>query len=282
MGVSLFEDHRRRDIGWNGWSAASLLLPYLEQQPLYNAINFDFDPVVGGDTGRTANRTAVYTKANAFLCPSDGQAGRTLFNSYHASYGTTTGIERKNSTGLFCYHRAYGIRDVTDGTSNTIAFGEALVGSGKEGQQVVAQRGDGVYGSNHDNAGNLDDANIIPRRCSAVSRLARPSSRRTATSARTADISGPGRRGHDDVQHDRAAELEHYRFNQCRQGCDGCNSAYASDHSDFSNATSNHPGGCNFAFGDGSVKFVKSTINMQTYWSIGTKANGEVVSPDAY
>ena len=73
-----------------------------------------------------------------------------------------------------------------------------------------------------------------------------------------------------------------YQFNQCRQGCDGCNNTYASDHSDFSNASSNHPGGCNFAFGDGSVKFVKSTISMPTYWAIGTKAGGEVISSDTY
>jgi len=34
--------------------------------------------------------------------------------------------------------------------------------------------------------------------------------------------------------------------------------------------------------GDGSVKFVKSSISWGTWWSIGTKANGEVVSADAF
>src|SRR5262249_43890389 len=43
-----------------------------------------------------------------------------------------------------------------------------------------------------------------------------------------------------------------------------------------------HPGGCNFAFADGSVKFIKQTIGTVTYMAIGTRAGGEVVSADSY
>ena len=52
--------------------------------------------------------------------------------------------------------------------------------------------------------------------------------------------------------------------------------------SSFVNASSNHPGGCNFAFSDGSVRFIKDSINMQTYESLGTRAGGEVISSDSY
>ena len=38
----------------------------------------------------------------------------------------------------------------------------------------------------------------------------------------------------------------------------------------------------NVVFGDGSVKFIKNSIANVTWWAIGTKANGEVVSGDAY
>ena len=34
--------------------------------------------------------------------------------------------------------------------------------------------------------------------------------------------------------------------------------------------------------GDGSVKFIKNTINPITWWGLGTKAGGEVISADAY
>ena len=42
------------------------------------------------------------------------------------------------------------------------------------------------------------------------------------------------------------------------------------------------PVGANFCFVDGSVHFIKSSISMQTYWSLGTRAGGEVISSDSY
>lgn len=43
---------------------------------------------------------------------------------------------------------------------------------------------------------------------------------------------------------------------------------------------SQHTGGVNFAFGDGSVKFVSRTIDYRVYNGLGTRAGGEVASPD--
>jgi prepilin-type processing-associated H-X9-DG protein len=55
---------------------------------------------------------------------------------------------------------------------------------------------------------------------------------------------------------------------------------------------SQHPGGANFAMGDGSVRFLKETIDMGSpvlanrdmgvYRKLSTIANGEVISSDAY
>ena len=55
---------------------------------------------------------------------------------------------------------------------------------------------------------------------------------------------------------------------------------------------SQHPGGANFLFGDGSVRFLKDTIDMGSpnyadrnpgvYRKLSTKAGGEVISADAY
>ena len=42
-----------------------------------------------------------------------------------------------------------------------------------------------------------------------------------------------------------------------------------------------HPGGINALFGDGSVRFFKSTINGDTWRALGTIAGGEVISADA-
>jgi len=45
---------------------------------------------------------------------------------------------------------------------------------------------------------------------------------------------------------------------------------------------SRHPGGVNVLFADGSVKFIKNTINQLTWFQLGTKSGGEVISSDSY
>ena len=47
-------------------------------------------------------------------------------------------------------------------------------------------------------------------------------------------------------------------------------------------ASSNHPGGVNVLFMDGSVRFVKNSVNYLTWYAIATPNNGEAVSSDAY
>jgi prepilin-type N-terminal cleavage/methylation domain-containing protein/prepilin-type processing-associated H-X9-DG protein len=46
----------------------------------------------------------------------------------------------------------------------------------------------------------------------------------------------------------------------------------------FSAFRSNHTGGCNFVFCDGSVKFVRDRVDMPTYKALGSRAGGEVIS----
>jgi prepilin-type processing-associated H-X9-DG protein len=47
-------------------------------------------------------------------------------------------------------------------------------------------------------------------------------------------------------------------------------------------AASNHPGGVNLVMGDGSVKFIKNTISAPTWWALGSRNLGEVISADQY
>ena len=76
-------------VAWMGWSAQAMMFGYMEQSALYNAANFQLDPMQTNG-GNGACDTVRYAKVAVFLCPSDGQAGKTFLNSYYASMGTTT------------------------------------------------------------------------------------------------------------------------------------------------------------------------------------------------
>jgi prepilin-type processing-associated H-X9-DG protein len=71
-----------------------------------------------------------------------------------------------------------------------------------------------------------------------------------------------------------------YQFGSCR--APDSNGGHYLDDSSFADANSMHPGGVNTLFTDGSVKFVKNSIARNTWWSLGTRASGEVISADAY
>jgi prepilin-type processing-associated H-X9-DG protein len=47
-------------------------------------------------------------------------------------------------------------------------------------------------------------------------------------------------------------------------------------------ATSNHPGGVNVGFADGSVRFIKDSISVQTWWALGSRNQSELISSDQY
>ncbi len=107
------------------------MLGYLGETALYNAINFNWGMNVNATCGPIQS-TVYTTVVNEFLCPSDANAGVTNLNSYIDSFGTTTitavSQTTTGSTGLFSFWRSYGIQSCIDGTSNTIAFSEGLVG----------------------------------------------------------------------------------------------------------------------------------------------------------
>ncbi|MEO6809315.1 MAG: DUF1559 domain-containing protein, partial [Isosphaeraceae bacterium] len=61
-----------------------------------------------------------------------------------------------------------------------------------------------------------------------------------------------------------------------------CGAAPPGSGVDGITATSNHSGGVNLAFLDGSVHFIKSTVAPNIWWALGTRSQGEVISSDAY
>src|SRR5262249_7733014 len=67
-----------------------------------------------------------------------------------------------------------------------------------------------------------------------------------------------------------------YQWSACKAAANA-----NANNSNIANSNSLHPGGANHLFVDGSVRFIKSTTNIQTYMALGTRGNGEVVSADS-
>jgi len=278
-------------VTWNGWSVHAMMLPYLEQTVMYNAVNFMFDPLVCNS--QPYNNTVFLSGLSAFLCPSDANAGPSkalgYINNYYASIGTTIGTVQnypyQGSAGLFTYGLPYGIQDCNDGSSNTVAFSEALVGAGSSGKWNY--RGNGIFGPDY--AWTPDCTQNVPATMAIIQQCTNEWNTNVLTGR---DISynkgqywGWGAEAMSLFNTIVPPSSSQYPWGDCRSGCAGCcgdGLCAAADHSEISNANSNHPGGCNVLFGDGSVRFVKSTLALNVWWSLGTRNGGEVISSDAY
>ncbi len=279
---------------WSGFSAQAQLLPYLEQTPMYNSMNFNWA------CGESLNTTTYLARIASMTCPSDPNAGRRNTNSYASSYGATTtamwawtGSDPTNpnittpngSSGLYSYGLSYGIRDAADGTSNTIAFAEMLTGNQGvlyDGSNPGSKyRGNFMLISPGTRVGAAEQLSAFNNSNAVIQSVA---------ACRTA-FQRPGQPNIHDYKGYRWSQgaTAFTMFNTVQPPNDvfgGCRFDARPDvwpdQAFVTGAASAHPGGVNCAMGDGSVKFIKSTVNLMTWWSLGTRAGGEVVSADAY
>ncbi len=285
MAVSASNNPQNGYIAWTGWSAHSMMLPYLEQSSLFNAINFDFDPTTGATY--VTNTTVLYSYVAGFLCPSDPgsgpNSGGAFSNNYYGSIGTTTLTSNPDSTGVMASQRSYRISAITDGTSNTVGFGESLVGSAVT-SGARQYPGNGVVGVSTGFAA-LDATSNVPMLMATLQACNAMWAAGATTGTNIADNNGwfwsEGAEAITLINTIAPPSSTQYPWNSCRYGCGGCPD-YASDHSNIAKVSSNHPGGANVLFCDGSVKFIKSSISLATWWALGTRSNGEVISADAY
>jgi len=266
--------------GWAGWSPQAQMLGQMEQQAVYNACNFFWNPTQDSCSTTFAsksNSTAVNTIVATFLCPSDPNSGISRINNYQCSRGPTTSVNATSTPGLFAKYTSYGVRQCTDGTSNTIAFTEVLVGNAVANSTY---RGNGVVKVASVGATGLDSVQtnpngVAPMLAACVAMMKSPPANIISDNGyRWAD----GRQGFASMSTVAVPNDPRAPFSGCR-----LNPSYSgSDSQELTNASSQHPGGVNVLFGDGSVKFIKSSINQPIWWALGSKAGGEVVSADAF
>lgn len=135
MGHDCFKDRLPNDTGWSRrLSFFQGLLPYIDQAPLYNQINFSYTSYycTGGFNSQ------LLSPIPAAGCPSDPNAARMgnlpAVRGLHSNYLPIQGSDLISltapyrSNGMFYTASSTRIREVTDGTTNTAMMSEILVG----------------------------------------------------------------------------------------------------------------------------------------------------------
>ncbi|MCY2983276.1 MAG: DUF1559 domain-containing protein [Planctomycetota bacterium] len=122
-----------RQLAWS-----SFLLPFLEQQTLHSQIDF------GKAFDHAINAKPAAQRLSVFECPT--AQNRTLIRA-QTDYGGLFGeiiLDREQDDGVFLYDRTIALRDILDGTTNTIAVSEDIGGPDSEwinGRNVFVQSG---------------------------------------------------------------------------------------------------------------------------------------------
>jgi prepilin-type N-terminal cleavage/methylation domain-containing protein/prepilin-type processing-associated H-X9-DG protein len=280
-----------------GWGWAAMVLPNLEQQPLYNAINFSL-----GITS-ASNGTVVLTSLNVFQCPSDGYNPQPciLYDSTfttpiatvaHSNYAAVCGWEE-------CFMNAGGnpqpfYLNNNDPNDSPITAGDPTDGIYGSGIACgFGPAGIGIFWRNSNTrvaavTDGLSNTNMVGERCTAHSPttwVGAVTGARVpawmATSGWTAPNTPPSAApntgngtAYDNADFDEALCLAHGNASH-KPNAD--NPLWDPDV-----FWSMHPGGCNFLFGDGSVRFEKTGISPATYQYLMTRAGGEIISADSY
>jgi prepilin-type N-terminal cleavage/methylation domain-containing protein/prepilin-type processing-associated H-X9-DG protein len=286
------------------WTAS--ILSQMEQQPMYNALNFNVSSGFNGSD--LQNTTVLAQQVASLLCPSEDQSrpafGPGSRKSYHANVGgpaciqAWTGMftalpqDQFGFTGVYTNGNCGTVdfASITDGSSNTAMLSETHIGSGVAASQVTLTgakgRGDTYMWrpTSGQTTTPLDQGPAgvqialnfvqtcqgIPGSTPAFGVLLPPNG----------DIWIAGNPG-SCMMWDAYNHFMPPNSFACDSVTDGNTEGYASVPDAFPPA-SNHPGGVNVCFADGHVQFIKSSVNLQTWWSIGTRNGGEIVSSDSY
>ncbi|AGA25060.1 DUF1559 domain-containing protein [Singulisphaera acidiphila] len=286
-----------------GWSSSWPLavLPGLEQQAMFDAFNFVFT-VQGAnwDTGCTngngfKNSTVGRAQIATLLCPSENLAvhpdmtngGMGTMNYYGNAGGpgvisTHSGTIVPNHSGIATtIGSGYGaggpvtFAAVVDGTSNTALFSEKLYGVGPSGPAFTAGSINAKRGLFPQPAAIAHDTGDPANALSFINKC-------KSTPASTASASSYSGLSWTSAYPPYTVMNAYTHFGAPNSlACANDNAVWGGPSASLP-PTSNHSGGVNVGFADGSVKFIKDSVNLQTWWALGTKYGGEVVSADAY
>jgi len=226
-----------------GFSWATLILPQIDEDPLYR--HFDFNE----DAKDPHNLDHGQEILDQFLCPTDPAPPRFALPdgtelasaNYVGIYGFgNMSMMPGTGTGVFHRNSSVRIRDVSDGTSNTICVGERM--------------------HVHDNVPMLDATNSNSTWYAVIAGAARPAGMMNPTMMEQSPSLVLGHLGQDAMGP--MAAMYH--------------TPNSTNH--IVNFSSNHAGGVQFLLCDGSVHFMSDNTHYETFRSLGERADGNVIS----
>ncbi len=258
------------DSNNTSFSPQARLLPFAEQASLQNLIDFKQPLFIGSLSANRLNPTqapAARTRVAMFRCPSDGE--NDIFTEYYVNtgdafaggnymvcLGSGTGTyydHRYPTDGAFYQRSACDFSNYRDGLSNSLMFGEALLGNHQNTTGPVPmdprrQVKDTTLGTTGPGLGGLanPDLDAIPPARWLGLRASGWIVGKVYTSTFNCHL--PPNTHVTDV----------YRMGM-----------------GWFFARSNHPGGVNVGLADGSVRFISQTIDLATWRALGSIAGGE-------
>jgi prepilin-type N-terminal cleavage/methylation domain-containing protein/prepilin-type processing-associated H-X9-DG protein len=240
-------------------SALTNILPYLEQSNVYNTVNMAFnyqDPT---------NTTAMYTVINGFICPSDLPSAVPALGAqtnYMANMGSGIVWQasiNQNATmpppnGVFYGDSSTRFAAITDGLSNTSFYSERILADGNN--SIVSPIADVFF-----SVAFPTTPDQAMQQCNALNI-------NDLSTQFPLFMGAPWLCGQHIFLHVTPPNSRSCGFFAALRA--------------VMPASSRHSGGVNTLFGDGSVKFIKNSIDLQTWRALGTRAGGEVISADSF
>ncbi|QDT34523.1 DUF1559 domain-containing protein [Thalassoglobus polymorphus] len=280
-------DSSRLDGNYDRRSGMISLLPFLDQAPLYNLIE-------AGDTSTSPNvppgGAAPWGSWNVWhkqipglRCPSDpGIATSRGTSSYAFSMGDYVGAANRDATnvnGLFAFRTTYGMRHITDGTSNTVALSERVQASFGINGKSNATIKEGILT-------NVPAISSNPGACLAAAAAVSNGDRYQSG----AGVKGRFSHAWQDGQPENVAFTTIIAPNgpSCIDNAD----PNADGPINLMTASSHHTGGVQVLMADGAVRFISDSIDTGNlgvsttlgapspygvWGALGTKSGGEVV-----
>jgi prepilin-type N-terminal cleavage/methylation domain-containing protein/prepilin-type processing-associated H-X9-DG protein len=289
--------------GGCNFSQLARLLPFMEQNQIYNSFNMNFgarwsmpgatndpnppDVSAAGGGQSLFQYTGLCAVINSFLCPSDpnmGTSGMFYFPTGNRlvgsmNYGANIGLDRHlnnwqmngpnyiatNWDGML--QQTYSLSIFTDGTSNTAIYAEWVKGPAVSINNQVRDQNGIVYNLAGGNSSSFASDIQAATACNNS-----PTGYQNMNWTWKGEWWGYG--GTSIYSHTQTPNRTACAYSDIGQDSRGTITLV--------NAGSMHPGGANVLFGDGSVRFIKNSVNVVAWQGIATPNRGEVISADSF